>query len=461
MFYSDSGKLQRVSELFLAVLFQRHRDVIYALEEGRFYRYSPETGLWEKWDEIEMEAVVTDFCNQLFVFLGCQEEAGQKMGHSMIMKVLSVLKSRVQVKEFFAKPEVTCGYWIHCTNCMLEYDSASASWTSKKFDPKYHSRFRCELAYDPGAHCDRFLKDLIAPAMSEADRTMLQLYAGQCLLGRNLSQKFLVITGTPGGGKSTLVNIIRKVIGQHNCAELRLEQSTGRFELSHYYGKTLLIGSDVRSSFLNNPGSRILKSLTGKDPLAVEWKCDKRYCETTGEFNILITSNSTLHVMLDNDRGAWERRMLWIRYKNKPPKYPIQDFDEVLLASEGSGILNWLLEGAQKLLRQNAKIELLPEQKERIKRLLEETDPVKIFVRDHIVLDEQCDMTRNELWTKFNIIREKMDFPPIKKQAFLVSLESALDQHFDLHERHDIKRSTSMYRGYSGIRFTLNPVSES
>ena len=47
------------------------------------------------------------------------------------------------------------------------------------------------------------------------------------------------------------------------------------------------------------------------------------------------------------------------------------------------------------------------EQKERIKRLLEETDPVKIFVRDHIVLDEQCDMTRNELWTKFNIIYDK------------------------------------------------------
>ena len=85
-------------------------------------------------------------------------------------------------------------------------------------------------------------------------------YMGQCLLGRNISQTFLILSGTPGGGKGTLVNVIEQLIGRDNSVELRTNCLTGRFEVGRYLGKKLLIGRDVPSDFLQRAGAQKLKS---------------------------------------------------------------------------------------------------------------------------------------------------------------------------------------------------------
>ncbi|MBR7106801.1 MAG: hypothetical protein IKC89_00135, partial [Lentisphaeria bacterium] len=51
---------------------------------------------------------------------------------------------------------------------------------------------------------------LLQPAVSGDDISLLQRYIGQSLLGENFSQTFLLLTGTGGGRKSTLVNIEKK-----------------------------------------------------------------------------------------------------------------------------------------------------------------------------------------------------------------------------------------------------------
>ena len=461
LIFSDDGKLKRVSELFLAVLYQRHRRIVFCLEEDKFYQYCPQDGLWKPFMLSELEKLVTDFVNK-FIRATKRQVASQKLGHSAIVTVLSVLKSRAGEKEFFKHREVSAQYWVHCRNGMLEFNPAKQAWDLMGFDPKYHSRSRLEIDYNPEATCPLFQNELIIPAIKdEADRRMLQFYAGQCMLGKNLSQKFLVITGGGGCRKSTVVNTIRKVIGQHNCTELRLEHANSRFEFSHYVGKSMLIGSDVGPNFLNNAGSRRLKSLTGKDPLIAEWKCSSNFCEIEGEFNVIVTSNHTLRVKLDSDQSAWLRRMLWIRFQNQPPENPIQDFEDEVIDKEGSGILNWFLAGARELLIKNGQIDLKPEQKERIERLLEETDPVKIFARDYIVRDENSDITNKELWADFNIIREQLDLPSVKRQEFNTLMRDAMDEYYNCAERHKIQRGAGQCRGYAHVRFAMPKFSES
>ena len=64
---------------------------------------------------------------------------------------------------------------------------------------------------------------LLQPAVSGDDISHLQRYIGQSLLGENFSQTFLLLTGTGGGRKSTLVNIEKKIIKRTKCTELCLE----------------------------------------------------------------------------------------------------------------------------------------------------------------------------------------------------------------------------------------------
>lgn len=452
LLHNENGKLLRVSELDLAVLYQNHRFVVFLPQEDQFYRYIPQTGKWEVFSLELLEKDLTDFSNNFFSSTG-RLSAFQKLGHQMMVKVIAVLKTRISDEKFFEKPEVEALYCIHCANCMVEFNPETKSWAPKSFSPKYRSRENVSVVYDPQAVAEDFTKKLVNQAMNEDDRAIFQQYAGQCLLGRNRSEKFLVVTGTPGGGKSTMVNVLRKIIGLRKCAELRLQHSNGRFEISHYVGKSLLIGSDVPSDFLNRKGSERLKSYVGKDPLNFEYKCSSKFGEITGEFNVIITSNTTLQVRLDNDHGAWARRMLWIRFENPPPETPIPDFDDLLVNEEASGIVNWMLEGATSVILNGGHIRPLPQQQERVNLLLEETNPVQIFVRDYIVKDEASDMTNRELWNAFNSIRESRDFPVLKRASFNKILADVVDVQLHCGLRHDIVRAHGSQSGFKGICF--------
>ena len=67
----------------------------------------------------------------------------------------------------------------------------------------------------------------------------------------------MILTGTPGGGKGTFVDVLVGIIGQVNLASLRPQLLAERFELGRFLGKTLLYGADVPENFLNQRGANI------------------------------------------------------------------------------------------------------------------------------------------------------------------------------------------------------------
>jgi putative DNA primase/helicase len=89
----------------------------------------------------------------------------------------------------------------------------------------------------------------------EDDRLLLQKYAGQCLLGRNLTQRFGILDGVGASSKGSFVLTISGVIGQKNVYELRTNMLAERFEIGRMIGRTLLVGSDVKGNFLSRPGA--------------------------------------------------------------------------------------------------------------------------------------------------------------------------------------------------------------
>lgn len=450
--YNEKGNLQRVSELSLAVLYQNHREIVFNPREKLFYKYDSQTGLWDTKEDVELEKDVTDFSNNFFSSMGMLT-AFQKLGHPTMRKVMEVLKTRVCDDKFFEKTEVEAEHWIHLANGVVEFNPANLQWELKPFSPRYRSRSRIEVNYDPDADAPRFRDELIRSAMNDEDWELLQDYMGQSIMGPNTSQTVLLLTGTPGGGKSCIVDILRKLVGPRYCAELRLQHGYGRFEVSHYVNKRLLVGSDVPSDFLNRKSAGRLKAFTGGDPLNFEFKCSKQFGEITGDFNIVITSNSSPQVRLDNDGGAFARRIRWIRLVNPPSKNPIQNFAELLFKTEGPGIVNLALGGATRVIGNGGKIPPTPTQKERVKQLLEETDPTKIFARDYIFACEGADITMKELWNDFNSIREARDFMPIERRAFNKILPDVIEACFHCIPRNDIQRAGGHQRGFRGITF--------
>lgn len=446
IFSNSTGVLQALNEQFFAEYYLLKHYLIFEPAETRFYQYAPQSGLWQYVSESWLIEQITQ---EVRYFLLSREIPDHLATYPFNKKVMLVLKGKCEKRGFFQLP--SNGHRVHCANGVLEYNAQNSSWEMRPFSPEDRSRNRSEIVYDPAAQAPKFLEQLLRPAMDEDDIRLLQLYVGQCLLKENISQKFLLITGTAGSGKSSLVNVIERLINPENCTELRAEHLNGRFENSRFVGKTLLTGKDVKAGFLDTRGASMLKALTGKDTLTTEFKHSNETIDITGNFNVIITSNSTLHVRLENDAPAWKRRMLWIQYNNPPPKHPVENFDRLLIETEGSGILNWALDGAKQLLMQKGKIHLSPAQEQRIDELLAETDSLRLFVKEEVKKIPGSSISSRELWQRFCGYCVKHEYDAIPKQRFQRMLPDIMSQVHHVTLRHDIPRHGTTVRGYLNI----------
>ena len=119
-----------------------------------------------------------------------------------------------------------------------------------------------------------------------------------------------------------------------------------------------------------------------------------------GNFNIVISCNTRLKVLLEGDVGAWRRRLLIVRYEKSPPEKPIPDFDLQLVKEGGSGILNWALEGLGMALAdidETGTLLLSRGQGKRIDALLSESESVRHFAQDYLIADPNGDVTSEEI----------------------------------------------------------------
>jgi len=450
LFKGGMGGISGINRMFFAHLISETKELIFESDEQKLYSYNGSNGLWEEQTRTQISSLISkvfsDFCRR-----EGKAEAIGKCGGGLIKDIKELLTGIVEEKDFFSSYDGP--FFIHCANGVLTYNDDENKWDYNiEFSKKFRSRNRTEFEYNPEEKCSRFLEELIGPAMSEEDVKLLQFYMGQCILGHNHDQSFLLITGTPGGGKSTTVNILESIIGDFNVTELRLEHMQSRFELQRLVGKTLLTGKDVRSNFLNTAGASKLKALVGNDPLTTETKGQNNVSKIRGNFNVIITANNNLKITLDGDLEAWRRRMLWIKYDQEPPEEVITDFDIQLLESEGSGILNWILGGVTKLMKNNKKIPRDEKQKKRINDLLEESEAVHVFVRDCIKSATKNDVTGNEMLLAFNTYCKQRDWELLPVNAFRQALRIAMLKCHNTNKRNDIKRVGGDQRGYSGVK---------
>lgn len=344
----DKGKrISMFNEQGFARLFHASVNPVYLPQENAFYLYEPQTGLWKQRSSEEMSDLLGLFLHECAVEWNV-EAIEEKRKQSVLSSIMKFLKAAGTDRDFFK----TIGeIFIHCANGILKLDE-TGNWQLSPFDPAYHSRNRCEIAYHSGATCPRFLSELLLPLVEDDDAALLQQYIGQCLTGKNITQSILLLTGSGGGGKGTLANITEGLIGEGNFTQIRPGQISGRFENSFFMNKTLLTGKESNASFFTAAGMQVQKSLVGDDKLRAEVKNSSRHEMINGVYNVFIVGNTPpiMEFESKDDQSAWRRRLRWVRSKNHKPLVAIPNFAEKLMDEEGSGILNWALEGARKII---------------------------------------------------------------------------------------------------------------
>lgn len=191
---------------------------------------------------------------------------------------------------------------------------------------------------------DKFLSSLF----EEDDIITLQEYIGYCLVPTTIAQKALIMTGRGGEGKSVVGEVLQAMFKNSMVQGELHKLQENRFMMAQLENKLLFYDDDLQSSALTDTGT-FKKLVTATIPVLVERKGEPHY-EMLPYARILASGNKGLEACYDHTEGFY-RRLILLRCKEKPANRK----DDKLLAkkiikSELEGILNWALEGLERLM---------------------------------------------------------------------------------------------------------------
>jgi phage/plasmid-associated DNA primase len=448
--YSNrQGKVTAINERFFAELLKAENHIIHEANEERFYLYFDKNGLWKFASIHSLKSKLSNRIREAEVqwripLRTLDTEHNRR-------NVISLLRGIVEERDFFRnRPHA-----IHAANCMLVFENRTI--IPRPFAWEFLSRNQLTVAYDPKATCPRFEKELLAPALAPGDLAVVKKMFGLLVLGRNRPQRIFILIGPGNTGKTTTGLVAEGLVGQENCAELRTAQLDGRFELARLVNKTLVFGPDVSSNFLMTKGAHRLKSIVGGDPLIAERKNSNEPFPFKGDLNALITANEDLLITLHGtyDRTAWERRLCPILFGGPPIETRIQWFHRVLLEQEGSGILNFALQGVLDYYQDEAArgdLVLTAEQQARIESLLTQSEGFRTFLTGELVAADGEDISVEELMEAYAKYARGKSWRVPNRRALQEQAQDLMLEIWGIARSNSVERNEKNVRGYRGIR---------
>ena len=161
-----------LNESFWAGLFDSENIVLWEPSERAFYSYQPDTGIYEEESADAIKRRISDRLLKASRQMNCFELEKQR-SDSRLNSIVAHLRGIVERRGAFVQQERR----IHLANGVFSFGNGGELLP---FSPVYVSRNRSPIVFDENARCDRFLNELVIPAVHKDDILLLQKYAGQC-----------------------------------------------------------------------------------------------------------------------------------------------------------------------------------------------------------------------------------------------------------------------------------------
>jgi putative DNA primase/helicase len=170
-------------------------------------------------------------------------------------------------------------------------------------------------------------------------------FVGYCITGETKEQVLGIFYGTGANGKSTLINVLRAVLGDyaHNlpfsAIELKARSSIPN-DIAGLEAKRFVTASET------NDGTRLnearVKMLTGSDPVSARFMYAELFTfRPVAKFILAVNHKPTVQ---DDSVGFW-RRIRLVPFTRSFQGRAREDGLEERLIAEGPGILRWAVEG--------------------------------------------------------------------------------------------------------------------
>ncbi|MGN0537156.1 MAG: phage/plasmid primase, P4 family [Acutalibacteraceae bacterium] len=336
--------------------------------------------------------------------------------------------------------------------CMVS--DSSGHFTQFNSGEKDYCLNRIQTPYKPTAEKPVKFLSYLSDMLEDDDIETLQQWLGSIFIPNTKTQLCLYIYGNGEEGKSQLGVILKGILGEQNMFQKHIQElENNRFVVANISEKLLFLDDDVESGALQKSG--VFKSLVTQ---AGKSDFERKYVqESSGYFyaKFLLFGNFPLQSLYDSSDGFY-RRYHNIRTKPKrADRHEIKDIAEVILAEETDAILNWLLDGLNKLISNNWK----PYISERSKKVSDElkysNDTIEHFLNsEYVELNDAYGSPTRDLYTSYIDFCSNNGFEPLRTaNAFSGRLNSKAKKYNLTASTNipDPRRTGRRIRGYKGI----------
>lgn len=132
------------------------------------------------------------------------------------------------------------------------------------YSPRWVINNRIDMNYNPNAYSEVMDKTLNKVCCHDPQvRALLEELIGYTMYRKNSMQVCFILTGEGSNGKSTILNVIKRILGRKNYTSLDLRELEETFKPAELHGKLANIGDDISAKYLES-SSVFKKVVTGE-----------------------------------------------------------------------------------------------------------------------------------------------------------------------------------------------------
>lgn len=315
-----------------------------------------------------------------------------------IQGIYNLLVSQTQVQKHFSDLNNQPSHWVNFQNGYFDV----MEWRLIEHDTRYLMINQIPFSFHPeqvetvltgGTQIRRYL-DFSIP--DKTDQKMFWQYLGYCMTADTRFQKFLMVKGKGGTGKSIAISFIQHIVGNGNYSSMSLQNLNQRFYPTGLFGKLLNACADIPSTAMESVD--IIKKAVGEDTLLYEKKG-----QDSTQFNsyakLLFSANEML-LNLDDKTNAYYRRLLVLDINRTIPEEQKDSQLKEKMCKESDYAIHMAMLELKQLYTDNHFAES-DHSKECIANLYRSADSVKAFTDDMLCHKVGEKMKRSDVYKMY------------------------------------------------------------
>ena len=285
-----------------------------------------------------------------------------------------------------------------------------------------------QTAVDPSGDGMDVWEDALQPFFrGDADLIRyVQEIVGLAAIGKVYIEALVIAYGEGRNGKSTFWNTIARVLGTYsgNMSADTLTVGCKRNvkpELAEAKGKRMIIAAELEEGMRLNTSN--VKQLCSTDEIYAEKKYKAPFSYVPTHTLVLYTNH--LPRVGAIDQGTW-RRLIVIPFNAKiEGKADIKNYADFLFKMAGGAVLQWIIEGAKRVIASDYKIAQPRVVQDAIQKYKENNDWLSHFLEDCCEIDPSYEAKSGEVYNTYRSYCNQMGEYARSTTDFYTAIEAA------------------------------------